>query len=97
MPTKTSAIEKPARTKIRSSALPMTDVDGKMPEPAPQPADQERTSFASSAANSTTPEDRDRMIRETAYYLAEKDGFPAGREDFHWNQAQEQIDKMLKN
>lgn len=94
MPTKTtSPSEKPLRGKLKSSVLPTRNSKStKSPELAPMPSDVESTSFATSL----DPQDRERMIRETAYYLAEKDGFQEGRESYYWQQAEEQIDKMLQ-
>lgn len=39
-------------------------------------------------------EDRERMIRETAFYLAEREGFTSDNH-IYWLRAEEQIDKML--
>ncbi|KYG65554.1 hypothetical protein AZI86_00290 [Bdellovibrio bacteriovorus] len=82
MPTRRTSTEKPSRTKVKSPVLP---------EPTPSPSQDERKASFSEIS----PEQREQMIRETAYYLAEKDGFP-GKDDQYWQQAEEQIDKMLK-
>ncbi|UYL09628.1 DUF2934 domain-containing protein [Bdellovibrio sp. SKB1291214] len=39
-------------------------------------------------------EERERMIRETAFYLAEREGFSSDN-NIYWLRAEEQIDKML--
>ncbi|WP_413293178.1 DUF2934 domain-containing protein [Bdellovibrio sp. HCB185ZH] len=43
---------------------------------------------------SVSPEERERMIKETAFYLAEREGFSADNQ-IYWLRAEEQIDKML--
>lgn len=41
------------------------------------------------------PAERQRMIGEAAYYLAEKRGFVHGHHDADWAAAEKQIDAML--
>lgn len=82
MPPRTTPTPKP-RTKLRISDTP---------PPTPAPSQKEQTSMATVVNH----EDRHQMIRETAYYLAEKDGFPSGKDEEYWSRAEEQIDKMLK-
>ena len=40
-------------------------------------------------------EDRETMIRNAAYYLAESDGFQPGREEEYWVQAEAQVEQLL--
>lgn len=42
-----------------------------------------------------TAEERDAMIREAAYYQAEKHGFSPGREEEDWRAAEREVDDML--
>ncbi|MCU7809863.1 MAG: DUF2934 domain-containing protein [Candidatus Thiodiazotropha sp. (ex Notomyrtea botanica)] len=44
-----------------------------------------------------SPEQRLDMITTAAYYIAEHHGFTSGRSDEDWQQAERQIDEMLKN
>ena len=60
-------------------------------KPTPKKADSQITRHAAN------PEERETMIRETAYYMAERDGFPAGRESDYWAQAEAQVDQLLKH
>jgi len=40
-------------------------------------------------------EERQRMVQENAYYIAEKDGFQAGQEGRYWIEAEAKIDALL--
>ena len=40
--------------------------------------------------------ERQRMIGEAAYYLAEKRGFTPGHHDADWAEAERQIDELLR-
>jgi hypothetical protein len=42
-----------------------------------------------------SPEERDRMIQEAAYYRAERRGFAPGHDDEDWQAATAEIDAML--
>jgi hypothetical protein len=65
------------------------------PAPAPKPvAIKAPTKVA--AAPAVSPEQRQRMIAEAAYYLAEKRGFAHGSHDADWAEAERQIDATLK-
>lgn len=44
-----------------------------------------------------SPEQRLDMITTAAYYIAEHHGFTSGRSDEDWQEAERQIDEMLKN
>ncbi|MCU7806715.1 MAG: DUF2934 domain-containing protein [Candidatus Thiodiazotropha sp. (ex Semelilucina semeliformis)] len=44
-----------------------------------------------------SPEQRLDMITTAAYYIAERHGFTPGRSDEDWQEAERQIDEMLKN
>jgi hypothetical protein len=44
-----------------------------------------------------TPEQRQQMIAEAAYYIAEHRGFGAGNPEADWYYAENQIDQMLTN
>jgi hypothetical protein len=80
MPTKTSATEKPVRTKLRNSTLPKSNKSKKTVE----------------AVSPLSAEEREQMIRETAYYLSERDGFQPGQDEEYWQRAEQQIDLLLK-
>jgi len=56
---------------------------------APAKKKQERV------AHPISPETRTKMICEAAYYISEREGFPQGRSEQHWLQAEEQIDAAL--
>ncbi len=43
-----------------------------------------------------TPEERDRMIAEAAYYRAERRGFATGGEMEDWVQAEAEIDRLIQ-
>ena len=51
---------------------------------------------AAPVESNTPQEDRDTMIRNAAYFLAESDGFQPGREEEYWSQAESQIDQLLR-
>jgi hypothetical protein len=80
MPTKANAIEKPVRTKLRSSILPKSNKEKSIAK----------------AVSTLSAEEREQMIRETAYYLSERDGFQPGQEEEYWQRAEQQIDALLK-
>ena len=42
-----------------------------------------------------TPEERRRMIAESAYYRAERRGFRSGGEEQDWLEAEAEVDQML--
>lgn len=46
--------------------------------------------FVEQVGNASTAE-REELIRNAAYHIAEKDGFKAGREEDYWCQAEKQI------
>lgn len=52
------------------------------------------TSSSNSQKTQVSAEERERMIRETAFYLAEREGFSSDNH-IYWLRAEEQIDKML--
>ena len=41
------------------------------------------------------PEARQRYIAEAAYFIAEREGFPAGREFEHWRRAEAEIERIF--
>ncbi len=43
-----------------------------------------------------TPEERDRLISQTAYHLAERRGFAPGAELDDWLKAEAEVDSMLR-
>ncbi|MDH5300985.1 MAG: DUF2934 domain-containing protein [Gammaproteobacteria bacterium] len=45
--------------------------------------------------NTLTQEERQQMIAETAYYIAEQHGFEPGRDQQNWLEAERQVDQML--
>lgn len=57
-----------------------------------RPATSEARTIAKSTAAPVAPEDRQRMIQEAAYFLAEKRGFWTGNEMNDWLQAEAEID-----
>lgn len=65
------------------------------PEPAPAPAAAKRVAKHPSAKASVSPEERQRMIEEAAYYRAEKRGFAPGYEAEDWAAAEQEIDAQL--
>ncbi|MEK7415600.1 MAG: DUF2934 domain-containing protein [Planctomycetota bacterium] len=50
----------------------------------------------SAARKSVSAEERQRMIGEAAYYLAEKRGFEPGHHDVDWAAAERQIDALVR-
>ena len=48
------------------------------------------------STSSVSAADRQRMIQDAAYHLAEKDGFQPGREQHYWFQAEQQIDQLIQ-
>lgn len=73
------------------------------PAPAPKasaaPAPAAKAAPTKAAAPAAKPvvdaAERQRMIGEAAYYLAEKRGFAHGHHDADWAAAEKQIDAML--
>lgn len=59
-------------------------------QPLPQP--RRRTPFA---APPVTPEQRELMIAEAAYYLAQRRGFAPGSELEDWLAAESEIEQLL--
>jgi len=60
--------------------------------PAPQPRPRRPL-----AAPSATPEQRELMIAEAAYYLAERRGFAPGSELEDWLAAESAIERLLED
>ena len=52
---------------------------------------------ADSPVQRVTPEDRQRMIAEAAYYRAQQRGFSEGDPVDDWQQAEQEIDNALPN
>lgn len=50
---------------------------------------------AAKAKPAVDPAERQRMIAEAAYYIAEKRGFAAGNHDADWAEAERQIDELI--
>jgi hypothetical protein len=61
-------------------------------QPAPQP--RRRRALA---ARPVSPEQRDLMIAEAAYYFAERRGFAPGSELDDWLAAESEIERLLEN
>jgi hypothetical protein len=47
--------------------------------------------------HAANPEERQHMIQTAAYHLAERDGFPGGRHEEYWHQAEAQVDQLLRS
>lgn len=56
-----------------------------------------KSSTTKTAGKFVTPEQRNKMIAEAAYFIAEKRGFGEGNTDADWLNAENEIDKMLTN
>ncbi len=61
----------------------------------PAKAKMDTAKNVSIAANPAGDDDRQRMVSEAAYYLAEHRGFGAGGELGDWLQAEQQVDERL--
>ena len=71
----------------KSAPTPAKPVAAAPAKPAPA---------APAAAKSIASVDRQRMIAEAAYYIAEKRGFIHGHHAADWAEAERQIDALLK-
>lgn len=56
---------------------------------------RKKTSKSASGTGAVTPEQRYRMICETAYYRAEQRGFIGGSAEQDWREAEIEVDQML--
>ena len=65
------------------------------PSPAVKSAPTAAKPAMAAAKPAVDPAERQRMIGEAAYYLAEKRGFAHGHHDADWAAAEKQIDAML--
>lgn len=63
------------------------------PDVRPSPLEEKPVSFRGLAE--VTAEERLAMIREAAYYKAEKRGFAAGNDAEDWSDAEREIDELL--
>ena len=70
-------------TKTRKATQPTSKVTSKSQEPQ-------------TPRHAANAEEREHMIQTTAYHLAERDGFPSGREQDYWYQAEVQVDQLLR-
>lgn len=59
-----------------------------------QESEQNTQSNSAGKKMQVSPEERQRMIQETAFYLAEREGFSSDNQ-IYWLRAEEQIDKMI--
>jgi hypothetical protein len=67
------------------------------PKNAPtKPAATAAAAPAKPAAKAVTPAERQAMIAEAAYFIAQKRGFGGGKESSDWIQAEQQVDAALK-
>ncbi len=74
----------PAPTRATSRATPVPAARA----PATRPA-------ATSEPSGVTAEEREAMIKEAAYFLAEKHGFDPSFDSLNWEEATQQIDALL--
>ncbi len=84
------AIAKPAL------ATPKTTQPVPIAKAALAPAAKPAVIAAASVVAKIDPGQRQRMIAEAAYYLAEKRGFTPGNQITDWAEAEKQIDAKLK-
>lgn len=64
-----------------------------------EPQNTSRTYTTTQSKTTTTtvnPNDRQRMVRETAYYLAQKRGFAPGHDVEDWVTAERTVDQQLR-
>jgi hypothetical protein len=80
--------KKAAPRRVQSGEPPLAD-----PEVHPAPLEEKPVSLHGLA--NVTPEQRLAMIREAAYYRAEKRGFAAGNDAQDWADAEREIDELL--
>jgi|GEM_PF-6590604 len=83
-----------ARQGVADIATPGTDAVVRTVVPAPAPARRRRPK-ALPVGTLISAEQRHQMITETAYRLAEQDGFDAGRDLDHWLEAEALIEARL--
>lgn len=75
-----------------------TTTSPKKPAAAPKAAPATEGCCGCSSSNAVMPinsEERYRLIREAAYFIAQKDGFKAGKELEYWVKGEAQINAML--
>lgn len=65
------------------------------PKFSPPPMPVSDAAVVSAATAVITPEQRERMIAEAAYYRAERRGFQGGDPGQDWLDAEVEIDRML--
>lgn len=63
---------------------------------SPSMAASSTSSKTNDSVAKVSAEDRQRMIQDAAYHIAEKDGFQAGREQEYWYRAEKQIDQLIQ-
>jgi hypothetical protein len=66
-----------------------------LPDPNVRPAPLEEKPVSFSGLADVSSEQRLAMIREAAYYKAEKRGFTGGNDDQDWADAEREIDELL--
>lgn len=67
------------------------------PQPAKRTPTMNKPKGRTTRQNVITSEERQRMIAEAAYYLAEKRGFQGGSSQQDWFEAAAQIDRVIIN
>jgi hypothetical protein len=106
-PTPSSPAPKPSKPAVTRSAAPKVSAatsnvaaetggtkKAKATKPKPQTSREEKPMSLQDLAN-VTPEQRLDMIREAAYYKAEKRAFAEGHEADDWSEAEGEIDDLL--
>lgn len=74
---------------------PQTSAGSKGTAKPKKSTESKSTGKKSMTGRFVTPEQRQHMIEEAAYFIAEKRGFAGGNSDADWLYAESQIDKML--
>lgn len=93
-PSSKSATGKTGTAKVTSSVVELP-VKPKATEEKPA-APPKKTTVSKPKPPAVTAEERDRMIREAAYYIAERRGFEGGSPAEDWEQAEAEVDQLLK-
>lgn len=93
-PSSKSATGKTGTAKVTSSVVELP-VKPKATEEKPA-APPKKTTVSKPKPPAVTAEERDRMIREAAYYIAERRGFVGGSPAEDWEQAEAEVDQLLK-
>ena len=94
-PKATTSAPTPAAKAPPAAATPPATAPKPVPSSTPASIPLAAKSQNSSPSAAVTAEEREAMIREAAYFIAEKHGFDSSFDSMNWEEATQQIDVLL--